>query len=209
MLFEKQLNLTAAYAPSRTVLYDLIHGANIRFDDPLIEPDEVENISVEDHIIEEAEVLQLVEEKTDELDQLIRSELVYDNLLKDQPAIPEEELIAPKKIVPNEKLVFTDWIRYFEGNEIEGQPDKTEIIERFIKDQPRISPLKNEQIAPDNLAKSSSADLDEEFVTETLAKIHLEQGNRIKAIEIYERLKLKYPEKSPYFAGQIEFIKQK
>jgi hypothetical protein len=96
-----------------------------------------------------------------------------------------------------------------EDDEVETIPDTTEIIDRFIQDQPRINPLDSDRVSTDNLAKASSEDLDEELVTETLAKIHLDQGNRMKAIEIYERLKLKYPEKSPYFAAQIQFIKQK
>ena len=222
MLFEKQLNLTAAYAPSRTVLYDLIQGTNIRFDDPVTDTDqevkteEIEIVAEETETLTEETIEDKVEEvippvgkNEDELDRLIRSELVYNKLVDDQPVEQSEEQVKPKKIKPDEKLVFTDWIKYLEGDEIDSIPDKNEIIERFIKDQPRITPLKNEQATMDNLAKSSSADLDEEYITETLAKIHLDQGNRMKAIEIYERLKLKYPEKSPYFAGQIQFIKQK
>jgi TolA-binding protein len=38
-------------------------------------------------------------------------------------------------------------------------------------------------------------------VTETLARIHEQQGNYAKAIETYRRLALKYPDKSAYFAG--------
>ena len=57
------------------------------------------------------------------------------------------------------------------------------------------------QPKPEENAESS-------FVTETLAKIYSQQGHYQKAIAAYENLSLKYPEKSTYFAGQIEKIKE-
>lgn len=48
-----------------------------------------------------------------------------------------------------------------------------------------------------------------DFCTETLARIYLEQGYGERAIDIYSRLCLRYPEKSVYFAALIDEIKQK
>ncbi|MCX7953565.1 MAG: tetratricopeptide repeat protein [Bacteroidales bacterium] len=49
----------------------------------------------------------------------------------------------------------------------------------------------------------------EEFYTETMAEIYALQGNFDKAITIYEKLILKFPEKFNYFAEKINKLKQK
>ncbi|MFA6924271.1 MAG: hypothetical protein WC223_08445 [Bacteroidales bacterium] len=86
----------------------------------------------------------------------------------------------------------------------------TDLIEEFIIKEPKIAPFKKDSSDDKkliiDLAESSIVD-DEEIVTETLAKIHLRQGNFNKAIKIYEKLSLKFPEKITYFATQINSIK--
>ncbi len=49
----------------------------------------------------------------------------------------------------------------------------------------------------------------EDIVSETLAKILIEQGRYKKALKMYKRLSLKFPEKSGYFAVRIEKINKK
>jgi len=86
---------------------------------------------------------------------------------------------------------------------------KANLIDRFIESQPSISrPDKTEFFDPQKEAIDSTLDEDAFFVTETLAHIHVQQGNFKKAIEIYHKLILKIPEKSTYFAAQIEKINQ-
>ncbi|TKC60322.1 hypothetical protein FBD94_15565 [Pedobacter hiemivivus] len=83
-----------------------------------------------------------------------------------------------------------------------------EIIESFIKNDPQISPPKPEQIDNENKAKKSAEDHND-LVSETLAKIYIEQMLYDKAIETYEKLSLKFPEKRRYFADLIQSIEKK
>jgi hypothetical protein len=88
-----------------------------------------------------------------------------------------------------------------------------EIVEKFIQEEPRMQSSKGfpkpktEFFNPVDVAKQSVAE-DIAFVSETLAKIYLQQQNYNKAIEAYESLRLKYPEKRLYFATQIKKIRK-
>ncbi|MDZ4758472.1 MAG: hypothetical protein SGJ10_10115 [Bacteroidota bacterium] len=81
-----------------------------------------------------------------------------------------------------------------------------DILEKFITSNPTISRPKTEFYNPSKAAKKS-LEPDENLVTETLAKIALKQGNYLKALKIYEKLSLKFPEKFTIFATQIKKIK--
>ena len=83
----------------------------------------------------------------------------------------------------------------------------TELIDRFILANPRIEPSKERSDQTPEDISSPFTEVQGGFVTETLARIYINQGYYSRAIEIYEKLSLKFPEKSDYFAAQIEKVK--
>ena len=84
---------------------------------------------------------------------------------------------------------------------------RKELIDKFILENPSISRPNAEFYNPISVAQNSIID-QENIVSETLGKIYEKQGYIEKAISIYEKLCLKYPEKSRYFAAQIERLKK-
>ncbi len=82
-----------------------------------------------------------------------------------------------------------------------------DLIDRFIIANPRIEPMRERKEVPQE-DRSIPGFEEGMFVTETLARIYISQGYYSKAIEIFEKLSLKYPEKSSYFATQIEKVKE-
>jgi hypothetical protein len=82
-----------------------------------------------------------------------------------------------------------------------------ELIDAFIQTQPKITPGKDEIKDQEDISEAFIKP-DEQLMTETLAQIYVKQGYFLKAIHAYEKLSLKFPEKSSYFAAQINKIKQ-
>lgn len=114
---------------------------------------------------------------------------------------------------------FNDWISYFNmektASSIKFSEEITkkslienELVEKFIQENPKIKPKKAEFYSPVNMARISVID-DNEIVSETLALVHVDQGNYKKAISMYKKLSLKIPKKRSYFALQIKNLTQK
>ena len=144
-------------------------------------------------------------------------------------ALPEEKLQLgkPLKFDKSETHSFNEWLKITsfkpiirEDSESEeedapvdvGKPKriskskKFQLIDKFISKKPKIVP--SEELKPSvNFAKDQMIQ-PESLMTETLARIYVEQKNYKKAIQSYKILSLKYPEKSGFFADQIKAVKQ-
>lgn len=124
------------------------------------------------------------------------------------PSNADEELAANTHLIKEEKPIEEEIIKPAAEAPVNKNKafDSDSIIEKFIKESPSISRPKAEFFNPVNMAKISIEE-DDDLATETLAKIYTKQGNYKKAIRIYEKLCLKFPDKMPYFVALIQKIK--
>ncbi|GAA4098192.1 hypothetical protein [Mucilaginibacter panaciglaebae] len=126
----------------------------------------------------------------------------------EKPVLDELQKQYYQNIVSNTSLtgLYNDPLKMSGNQSSVRKEDK--IIERFIQEEPHIKHPTDMKLDNENKAKRSSEDK-EELVTETLARIYTEQMLYHKAIITYKKLMLKYPEKSLYFAGQIDQLENK
>ncbi|WP_438425784.1 hypothetical protein [Aquimarina macrocephali] len=150
---------------------------------------------------------------------------------QDKNKTPEETLQIDKPLDFNKKEThsFAEWLKLTSLNPIDrdsnqeiktpipeieekkhvkslDQKHKFDLIDEFITNNPKIQPA-NKNTPARNLAKENLVSSDE-LMTETLARVYLVQKNYKKAIQAYNILILKNPEKSGFFADQIRAIKK-
>ena len=89
----------------------------------------------------------------------------------------------------------------------ENVKSKNSLIDSFIATQPTIKlNVKDQEPLPTDEVSLKSDEVNDEIITETLAKIFVAQKKYDKAIDAFEKLSLKFPEKNSYFAAQIDEI---
>src|SRR5690606_19115652 len=117
---------------------------------------------------------------------------------------------VPEKNYSQELITRKTEKEYLSSSPVQFDLKKKEdrIIARFIEEDPQtIKPTVI--IHPtDTSSETDEPEEDDEVISETLAQIYIDQDLTDKAIRVYEKLSLKFPEKSAYFAGLIEKLKK-
>ncbi|MDO4461437.1 MAG: tetratricopeptide repeat protein [Bacteroidia bacterium] len=137
-----------------------------------------------------------------------------------------------KTISDGDNCAFTDWLDYMDKKPSVGAaqvktetPTKSDrrkntrsrsldLIESFLNSEnaevitPKATPVKRE-VVESKLREEQPMGDNDDILTETLAKIYIKQQQYDKAIDIFRKLGLKYPEKSSYFASRINELENK
>ncbi len=152
------------------------------------------------------------------------------NLVENKEEKPEDILQPnkPLEFTKSDTHSFSEWLKLTKAKPIERSEEtskeesersikeyekerKFELIDKFIQERPKIIPSeienKPQKEEKNNLAKPYTQATDS-LMTETLAKVYLQQKNYKKAIQAYKILILKNPEKSGFFADQIRAIEK-
>ena len=225
--YNTALKITAAHSTDRSILFDFITSDTFTsIQKGLYDKKALEILDIK---VVDSEVI-ITEEKTEsKINSLERSILTS---IKEASAVDvdddtskttEEKLAIGKPLdfSKSEQHSFQEWLQLSRTKPIEREKESTinlplpiidedkrkklELIDKFIEASPKISPVKH------GVASTVTFDLnaaDNSFLmTETLARVYLEQKKYQKAIQAYEILILKYPEKSSFFADRISDIK--
>lgn len=207
--YNSTLKTTAAYTTNRTVLFDFITQNTLN-----IEKKEVK----EDKIIQNAHIvgLEIIDTKTNTGDKTT-TEI-------EKPILESLQIGEPLDFDKNEKHSFNEWLQLAglnpikreeeqttntktevisEEKEVTKEPKTFDLIDQFLKTNPKIKPNKSSEIID---ISTQSTQENEHLMTETLARVYLEQKKYNQAIKAFKILSLKYPEKSSFFADRIKAV---
>ena len=97
---------------------------------------------------------------------------------------------------------IADAVGVGKGNEKDEFSDEDLVV---IDDDNNAGPVDD---AMEGNAEAADETGDDNYLTETLAKIYVKQQRYDKALEIIKKLNLKYPKKNTYFADQMRFLER-
>lgn len=199
--YNNQLKITAAYTADREVLFDFITA-------PATTTPKLQQV------VDEAFTQELhFSEKT------LQPDLFEPKETSSTPLEEELQGSTPLEFTSNDRYSFDEWLKLTSVQPIvrkkeidkehfsEGKQKNIDLIDRFIQNRAKLSPDRNYVADKKDLAEPFTQ-ANENLMTETLARVYVQQKNFQKAIQAYKILILKYPEKSVFFADQIENIKK-
>lgn len=208
------LKVSAAYTTDRSILFDFITSDSfVAVQKGLYEKklEELMNMNVvgSEHLIVETK-----QTTVNALEQSILTSIKEATTSEEQKAEEKLALGKPLEFSKNEKHSFQEWLQLSRLQPIirekikpsidAEKQKKLDLIDKFIENNPKITPIAKDASVP--VIETISEDTSH-LMTETLARVYLEQKKYSKAIQAYEILILKYPEKSSFFADRISDIK--
>jgi tetratricopeptide (TPR) repeat protein len=218
--YNYELKKTAAHTTDRSVLFDFITSADFKiFQQEVYDKyqAEIQNIIVADFEYVEEENRPVAINSSSKTTTSTETYFVSEQQETNKEVEAALEIGKPFQFDKNETHSFSEWLQLAKiapivREETEKQMNvsselekKFDLIEKFIELNPKIPQAKDATAVPINIAKSNETP--SSIMTETLAQIYLEQKKYSKAIQAYEILILKYPEKSSFFADRIKNIK--
>ncbi len=217
------LKVTAAHTTDRTVLFDFITSDTfVAIQKGLYDKKVLELLDISVVDCEEIKSKIRLESKTNPLEQSILTSIKGVSEVEEDTKISvgKLEIGKPLGFSINEKHSFQEWLQLSRIEPIvrkkenlvsietsaleEEKKKKTELIDKFIESSPKISPVRQEEVSKTYAEQNQTNN--SYLMTETLARVYLEQKKYQKAIQAYEILILKYPEKSSFFADRISDI---
>lgn len=215
--YNHALKVAATYTTDRSILFDFITSDSFvsvqkgHYEKKL---EELMNINVIG--LEEVKVA-YQEPTVNPLEQSILTSIKEAGGNEEQKAEAKLAIGKPLEFSKNEKHSFQEWLQLSRLKPIvreentpqnfaieEVKKKKLELIDKFIENNPKIVPIAKDAVVP---AIEPFSEDTSHLMTETLARVYLEQKKYSKAIQAYEILILKYPEKSSFFANRISDIK--
>ncbi len=208
------LKVSAAYTTDRSVLFDFITSDSfVSVQKGLYEKklEELMNMNVvgSEHLVVETK-----QPVVDALEQSILTSIKEATISEEQKVEEKLAIGKPLEFSRNEKHSFQEWLQLSRLKPIErdeakpsiadDKKKKLDLIDKFIENNPKLTPIAKDATVP--VVEAFSEDTSY-LMTETLARVYLEQKKYSKAIQAYEILILKYPEKSSFFADRISDIR--
>ena len=207
--YDAELKTTAIYAGNRNILKKHINRVEKAKTEPAVKP-ELETPPVQETKVTETAAPDKTK-KGESIKPSIEYETPGENTSGEQEtsgekSTKEDTIVQLKKIIER-RIREIEEEKKQKGEEKTTKPlskkSKLNLIDEFIHNQPSISRTKGKFYDPVDKARESIVE-QEDIVSETLATIYMDQGYYDKAINMYEKLILKIPEKSSYFAALIE-----